>query len=92
MVGKVMKTIEEVLGRHKFVAADVPTIADLAAYCEIGQCTDEYCGLYDFANFPNIQRWMADCKKIEGYEESHEMLAKFAPNIKKKAREFRAKL
>jgi glutathione S-transferase len=92
MVNKVMGSFEATLSRHKFVVGDIPTIADLAAYCEIGQCTEEYCGLFDFSNFPNIRRWIADCKNIEGYTESHKMLSKVAPKVKKQAKEFFSKL
>ena len=92
MVDKVMAELEAGLGRHQYIAGDVPTIADIAAYCEVGQCTEEYCELYDFSSFPNIRRWIGDCKKIEGYTEAHAMLAKLAPNIKKQAKEFFSKL
>ena len=63
---------------------DTPTLADVAAYCEIGQCSKQYCDLIDFKPYPNIRRWMNACKKIPGYESSHEMLKQMAPRIRRR--------
>jgi len=88
----VFKQFEAWLTVSKFLCGDEPTIADLAAYCEIGQCAAEYCNLYDFSAYPNIQRWLQICKQIPGYAESHAMLAHMGPKIASKAKASRSKL
>jgi len=61
-----------VLGRgDKFIVGDQVTIADLLAYEEIVQCLPEYCNLIDFKPYANIQRWMAEMRKLPHHDELH---------------------
>jgi len=88
--GGVLPTLERLLGSQKFLCADVPTVADLALYCEIGQGMDNFLGLFTLSginmdNYPKIVAWTKECEKLKGFEESHAALAKMAPMIKKKA-------
>jgi len=63
------------LARAPFLAGDGATIADIAAYVEIGQLQPEFTNLYDFEPFPNVRRWMASLKRLGGHDEVHVVLA-----------------
>jgi glutathione S-transferase len=63
------------LARSRFLAGDAPTIADLAAYVEIGQLQPEFTRLYDFSAFPNVRRWMDALKQVDGHDDVHVVLA-----------------
>ncbi len=58
-----------------FLAGDAPTIADLAAYVEIGQLQPEFTNLYDFEPFPNVRRWMDAMKGLAAHDDVHVVLA-----------------
>mmetsp|Transcript_104465 Transcript_104465/g.202396 ORF Transcript_104465/g.202396 Transcript_104465/m.202396 type:complete len:228 (+) Transcript_104465:63-746(+) len=91
-LGAIFGQFESWLTTSKFLCGDEPTIADIAAYCEIGQCAPEYCNLFDFSSYPSIQRWLQVCKQIPGHAESHVMLAQMGPKIASKAKALRSKL
>lgn len=86
VVRNVLNAIERRLGASRFLCGDTATLADLSAFCEIGQCQDKFCALIDFEPYPNISRWMRDCEAIPGYEDAHAVLAQFAPRIRKRAK------
>ena len=50
------------------------TLADLAAYVEIGQLRDCYTNLYDFSPLKNIERWIEDMTNVEGHDDAHLVL------------------
>lgn len=58
-----------------FLAGEAVTIADIAAYVEIGQLQPEFTSLYDFEPFPNVRRWMASLKRLDGHDDVHVVLA-----------------
>jgi glutathione S-transferase len=62
--------VEEQLGKTKFLAGSQPTLADIAAYQEIGQA--HRLDLHDFSNSPNCLRWIHDCEQLPGWKEAHE--------------------
>jgi len=92
MVTKVLNAIEGRLRASRYLCGDTVSLADLSAFCEIGQCQDKFCALIDFSPYPNISRWMRDCEKIKGFEESHSFLAKFSPRVRKHAKKLRSSL
>jgi glutathione S-transferase len=63
------------LSRSRFLAGDSWTIADLAAYVEIGQLQPEFTNVYDFESFPGVRRWLDDVKAIDGHDTVHVVLA-----------------
>ncbi|MEM8766859.1 MAG: glutathione S-transferase family protein [Pseudomonadota bacterium] len=63
------------LANGAFLAGDSPTIADLAAYVEIGQLQPEFTNVYDFEPFPKVRRWLEACKAIDGHDTVHVVLA-----------------
>jgi len=62
------------LSRRRFLAADHVTLADLAAYVEIGQTQPRFTNVYNFDAFPNVERWLGDMARVEGHDEVHVVL------------------
>jgi len=63
------------LDRSRFLAGDEVTLADFAAYAELGQLQPQYTNLFDFSPFPNIQRWLEDMQLVDGHDVVHVALA-----------------
>ena len=63
------------LGRSRFVAGDQLSIADMAAYVEIGQLQPGFTNVYDFSPFENVQRWLADMRAVASHDDVHTVLA-----------------
>jgi glutathione S-transferase len=73
---RALRTLEASwLAQSRFLAGDHPTLADFAAYVEIGQLQPGFTNVYDFAPFPNVQRWLADMKQVAGHDDAHVVLA-----------------
>ena len=62
------------LAKNKFITGDHATIADIAAYVEIGQLQSQFTNLYDFEPFPNVSRWLKDMSSLKGHDDSHLVL------------------
>tara|TARA_E500000331_G_C17247731_1_gene709761 strand:+ start:1549 stop:2241 length:693 start_codon:yes stop_codon:yes gene_type:complete len=62
------------LANSRFLVGDQVTIADMAAYVEIGQLQPQFTNVYDFESFPNVRRWMADMTQIDGHDDVHVVL------------------
>lgn len=62
------------LARSAFLAGDAPTIADLAAYTEIGQLQPGFTGVFDFAPYPEVSRWMDRMKQFPAHDDAHVVL------------------
>jgi len=62
------------LARSRFLAGDQVTLADFAAYVEIGQLRPSFTNVYDFDPFPNVRRWLDDMAQIEGHDAVHVVL------------------
>ena len=89
VVQAVMSSIEGFLGATgAYLCGPTLTIADLACYTEVGQCTEDFCALWQFGEdkYPNICRWLAAMRRYEGHDQAHEGLAAFAPNIREAVR------
>lgn len=63
------------LAQGKYMAGDALTIADLAAYVEIGQLQPQFTNVYDFAPYPNVRRWLKDMAQVDGHDTVHTALA-----------------
>ena len=63
------------LAKNKFITGDLATIADIAAYVEIGQLQTQFTNLYDFEPFPNVSRWLEDMTLLKGHDDSHLVLS-----------------
>lgn len=77
------------LDETPFLCGDAVTIADLAAYVEIGQLQPEFTNLFDFSDLPRIRDWMARMHEIPGHDDVHVVLAEIgdisteAPSMEK---------
>ncbi|MBV13405.1 MAG: hypothetical protein CMC52_04875 [Flavobacteriaceae bacterium] len=63
------------LNNNTFICGDNPTIADIAAYVEIGQLQKQFTNLFDFQPFPNVSRWLKDMTQVKGHDDVHLVLA-----------------
>ena len=63
------------LARSRFLAGDGPSLADFAAYVEIGQLQPGFTNVYDFTPLANVRRWLDDMKRVEGHDTVHVVLA-----------------
>ena len=62
------------LAGSQFLVGDQVTIADMAAYVEIGQLQPQFTNVYDFESFPNVRRWLADMTQVDGHDDVHVVL------------------
>ena len=71
-----LKTLETGwLAESRFLAGDTVTIADIAAYVEIGQLQPHFTNVFDFAPYPNIRRWLDEMSQVPGHDDVHVVLA-----------------
>ena len=63
------------LAERRFLAADEVTIADFAAYVEIGQMQAGFTNVYDFSPFENVQRWLDDMRQLPAHDDVHVLLS-----------------
>ncbi len=63
------------LAQSRFLTGAQLTLADFAAYVEIGQLQSDFTNLFDFAPYPNVRRWLGDMKQIDGHDDVHVVLA-----------------
>lgn len=62
------------LNRGRYLVGDTPTLADLAAYVEIGQTQACFTNVYDTRAFPRVTRWLQDMMTIDGHDDVHVVL------------------
>ena len=75
-LAKALQAMEEGwLAQSRFLAGDRLTLADFAAYVEIGQLQPEFTNVFDFEPFPNVRRWLDEMKRVDGHDEVHVVLA-----------------
>ncbi len=63
------------LANGRYLAGDQLSLADFAAYVEIGQLQPSFTNVYDFSPFPNVQRWLQDMQAVDGHDDVHVVLA-----------------
>lgn len=63
------------LAQSAYMTGDQLTLADFAAYAEIGQLQPEFTNVFDLQSFPNIVRWMSRMKQVDGHDTTHVVLA-----------------
>lgn len=62
------------LAQSRYLTGAQLTLADFAAYVEIGQLRPEFTNVFDFEPFPNVQRWLNDMKRVDGHDDVHVVL------------------
>ncbi len=63
------------LADSKYLVGDSVTLADIAAYVEIGQLQPQFTNVFDLSPYPNVQRWLNDMTKVECHDDVHVVLA-----------------
>ncbi len=59
------------MSKSRYLIGDGLTIADMAAYVEIGQLQSMFTNVYDFEPFPNIRRWLKDMQQVDYHDDIH---------------------
>ena len=74
-IEKAFKAIEDGwLSKSRYLVGETLTIADMAAYVEIGQLQSKFTNVYDFEPFPNITRWLEEMNQVAYHDEVHTSL------------------
>jgi glutathione S-transferase len=63
------------LANTPYLTGEQLTLADFAAYVEIGQLQPGFTNVYDFSPFPNVRRWLDAMKQVDGHDDVHVVLA-----------------
>jgi len=58
-----------------YLTGSTPSLADFAAYVEIGQLQPCFTNVYDFAKYPNVRAWLERMQTLEGHDTVHVVLA-----------------
>lgn len=59
---------------NEYLMGDSLTLADLAAYADLGQLQPQFANLYDFSAFPNVQRWLNTMTQVDSHDDVHIVL------------------
>ena len=62
------------LANNRYLVGKNVTIADLAAYVELGQLQPQFTNVFDMSSYPNVVRWLNDMTKVEGHDDVHVVL------------------
>lgn len=63
------------LADQPFLTGAHVTIADFAAYVEIGQLQPCFTNLFDFTPYANVSRWLDAMRNVKGHDETHVVLS-----------------
>ena len=63
------------LRENAYIVGNSLSIADLAAYVEIGQTQSCFANVFDFEDFPSVSAWLTRMRLIEGHDDVHVVLA-----------------
>ena len=66
---------QSMLSEQAYLCGDSVTLADLAAYVEIGQLQGQYTNVFDFSAYPNVRRWLSTMQQVGGHDTVHVVLA-----------------
>lgn len=74
--GRALTSIEQGwLRQQGFLVDDKPSIADLAAYVELGQMRAGFTNVFDFSGYPNVAAWLERMAALDGHDDVHVVLA-----------------
>ncbi|MEQ9451687.1 MAG: glutathione S-transferase family protein [Pseudomonadales bacterium] len=74
---------------NTYLTGDALTLADFAAYVEIGQLQPGFTNVYDFSPFANVQRWLQTMQQVDGHDAVHLVLTELG-DISEQAPEMEA--
>lgn len=71
-----LRTLNEYyLADHQFLFGDRVSLADLAAYVEIGQLRPEFTNVFDMSDYPNVMAWLNAMQMVKGHDAVHVALS-----------------
>ena len=71
-----LRTLNEYyLADNQFLFGDRVSIADLAAYVEIGQLRSEFTNVFDMSDYPNVMAWLNAMQMVKGHDAVHVALS-----------------
>jgi len=71
-----LKTLNDhCLSKTKYLVSGGLSLADFAAYVEIGQMQPQFTNVYDFSPFPEVQRWLKQMQQVEFHDQIHTVLS-----------------
>jgi glutathione S-transferase len=73
IVEQCLTIIDGMLDHNPYLAGDAPTIADIAAYEELGQNQPKYANCTNYEPHANIQRWLAAMEGLPAHRAAHEI-------------------
>ncbi|MFT5390314.1 MAG: glutathione S-transferase [Gammaproteobacteria bacterium] len=62
------------LENSTYLTGEHLTLADFAAYVEIGQLQPCFTNVFDFSPYPNIRRWLNTMTHVDGHDDVHVVL------------------
>lgn len=80
-LNQIAKLMDKHLQKTGFLVGDRVTLADICCYEDMGQCRSEHLGLFDFAPYPYINKWMDKIETLPKFKETHKVLSKLKPLI-----------
>ena len=72
------------LNKHEFLCGDHLTLADIAAYAEIGQVKPAFTNVFDLTPFPRVCAWLKRMEAVDGHDVVHTPLSELG-DISKEA-------
>ena len=71
-----LRTLNEYyLADNQFLFGERVSIADLAAYVEIGQLRPEFTNVFDMSDYPNVMAWLNAMQMVKGHDAVHVALS-----------------
>lgn len=75
-VTNALNTLENYhLADNQFLVGDSVTLADFAAYSELGQMQPQFTNVFDLSPFPNVQGWMGRMAELPYHDVVHVALS-----------------
>ncbi|MEM7077734.1 MAG: glutathione S-transferase family protein [Pseudomonadota bacterium] len=71
VVDNALQIIDVMLSAYPYLAGPSATLADIAAYEELGQNQERYANCTDFSDHPNILEWLERMAELPYHEEAH---------------------
>ncbi|MEM7249785.1 MAG: glutathione S-transferase family protein [Pseudomonadota bacterium] len=72
---RALRTLESGwLNQGAYLLGNILTLADIAAYVEIGQLQAQFTNVFDFSAYPEIRRWLSTMSAVDGHDDVHVVL------------------
>ena len=75
-LGAALKSLEQGwLAESPYLTGAALTIADFAAYVEIGQLQPRFTNVFDMSSYPKVQGWLERMQQVDSHDDVHVVLA-----------------